>query len=655
MGKKRVCHSIKKVIKRCDFLSSTISFTINNEHRYHSFIGGLLFIIFTIIALLYSIYCAWGFLTRKNIDFIYARKIVQYGPSINLREVSFNFGFGLKKFGNGAIYTYPNKDYFTYSVEFIDWIGDDDGNIYKTNVPIKSCEKTDFYNIVDSIFESNNVHSLYCPIIDEDLNYTLGGLYTDYYFRYLTLNIHLSEYGLSNLEETKNFLKENPLEMAIYFIDSSYNFKSRKQFVTKKLNYFFRPIDYFFTKYTTLYISPLEFSNDENLIIRKSSKSNYSIYDFSLDTFQYYESRSNTDSLIAQIKIQVSSKVFQFQRTYQKLPTFIAELTGFVGMLLIILLAIIRFLERQIIDNKLINHMLTFKGSKFNDIEYFINAFMLDKKNNKISTILLNRSSEPNINNNLTMHKKIPNELNLLNNDNDMNIDSKNDNLISERKKGSNIITYQKKIAGRKIIIKDEINDNINKENNPPTDDNLKNNEEETHDKINNNERLNNSLNFKNDKKLNKNSKKEIKIFPLSYSQYFIASFLFCCLKTQKKRYNAIKSAEFRIHYYMDIFNFIKKMQEIDLLKYCLFDKDQIMLFDFTSKTPFKIGNDGEEIIFREREKIMINKKNFEKDDLDDIFNSYRFIRIKDEFTFEDLKFLELVKSEVAFLSGSNL
>ena len=650
MGKKSICHSIKKVIKRCDFISSPISFTINNEYRYHSFIGGLLYIIFTIITLLYSIYCAWGFLKRKNIDFIYARKIVQSGPSINLREVSFNFGFGLKKFGNGAIYTYPNKDYFTYSVEFIDWIGDDDGNIYKTNVPIKSCEKTDFYNIVDSIFESNNVHSLYCPIIDEDLNYTLGGLYTDYYFRYLTLNIHLSEYGLSNLEETKNFLKENPLEMAIYFIDSSYNFKSRKQFVTKKLNYFFRPIDFFFTKYTTLYISPLEFSNDENLIIRKSSKVNYSIYDFSLDTFQYYQSRTNKDSLIAQIKIQVSSKVFQFQRTYQKIPAFIAELVGFIGMLLVLLLAIVRFLERQIIDNKLINHMLTFKGSKFNDIEYFINAFMLDKKNNKISTILLNRSSEPNINNNLTMHKKVPNELNLLNTDNDMKIDSQNDNIISDKQKVSNIITYQKKNAGKRIIIKDEINDNINKDNIPPTDDNLKNNEEDTHDKINNNERLNTSLNIKKDKKLNKKEKKEIHIFPLSYSQYFFASFLFCCLKTQKKRYNAIKSAKFRIHYYMDIFNFIKKMQEIDLLKYCFFDKDQIMIFDFISKTPFKIGNEGEEIFYKEREKIMVNRKNIRKDDMDEIFNSYRIIRIKDRFNFEDVKLLNVVKSEVEFL-----
>ena len=50
----------------------------------------------------------------------------------------------------------------------------------------------------------------------------------------------------------------------------------------------------------------------------------------------------------------------------------------------------------------------------------------------------------------------------------------------------------------------------------------------------------------------------------------------------------------------------------------------------------------------------MINKKNFQKNDLDDIFNSYRIIRIKDELSFEDLKLLELVRSEVAFLGGSN-
>jgi hypothetical protein len=290
--------------------------------------------------------------------------------------------------------------------------------------------------------------------------------------------------------------------------------------------------------------------------------------------------------------------------------------------------------------------MLNFKGSKFNDVEYFINSFNFDKKYNKISSIL---SNERIIKNNLSMHKKVSNELNL-ESENDIKLNSSvNNNNNYHKKTISSIIKYNKN-PGRKIIIKDDIKDNLNQENNPQTEETLKNNnEEETHDKINN-DKLNSSENLnKNMKKLNQ-KEENIKLFPLSYSEYFIASICFCCTNVQKKRKNATKSAEFRIHYFMDIFNFIKKMQEIDLLKYCLFDKDQIMLFDFTSKTPFKIGNDGQEIIFRDREKIMINKKNFEKDDLDDIFNSYRIIRIKDELSYEDIKLMELVKSEVEFL-----
>jgi hypothetical protein len=596
------------------------------------------------IAIVYSIYCAYGFLTRKNIDFIYARKVLETGSTINLKEVSFNLGFGLQTFGTGEDYIFPNEDYFNYNMEFIDWIGED--TFIKKKVDLKPCEKEDFNNMVNYFFENNGVQNLLCPIVDDSLNYTISGLYTDYYFRYISINYYLSDYALNHLEETKNFLNENPLEMSLYFIDTSYDFKSRKNFVSTKLNFFFRPIDLNFEKYTTIYISHLDFSNDENLIIRKVTKKSNSIYDLSIDSFKYIENRNSEKNLIGQFKIQASSKVYQLQRNYQKLPAFIAELAGFIGILLLILLFLIRFLERQIIDNKLINHMLNFKGSKFNDVEYFINSFNFDKKYNKISSIL---SNERIIKNNLSMHKKVSNELNL-ESENDIKLNSSvNNNNNYHKKTISSIIKYNKN-PGRKIIIKDDIKDNLNQENNPQTEETLKNNnEEETHDKINN-DKLNSSENLnKNMKKLNQ-KEKNIKLFPLSYSEYFIASICFCCTNVQKKRKNATKSAEFRIHYFMDIFNFIKKMQEIDLLKYCLFDKDQIMLFDFTSKTPFKIGNDGQEIIFRDREKIMINKKNFEKDDLDDIFNSYRIIRIKDELSYEDIKLMELVKSEVEFL-----
>ena len=667
-------HCVKKFIKRLDFLGSAITFTINNEYRYHSFIGGILFIISLLISLLYIFYCSWEFFRRNNVEFIYSTKIVSNDPLIDLKNINFSFAFGLQKFGNGGIYKFPNKDYFTYSMELIDWIGDNEGEFFDTKINLKTCEKEDFGNMVDYVFYSNDLNTMLCPILTNDINFTLNGLYTDFYFRFLRLNLSLSEYALNNIEETKKFLNENPLEMSIYFMDTSFDYKNKTQFISKNLNYIFKPIDFNYIKYTRIYISSLEYSTDENLIIRKPEKKINSVFDMSSDSFKYISSRAlNSDRLIGQFIIQSSSKIYQLQRNYQKLPEFIAEIAGFIGILLLFIFTLVGKFERQIIDNKLMNHMLAFKGSKYNDISYFINLFMLDKKNNKITSILQNRESIPVVKNKLGTQKTV--SKNLIDDDKfddeDKEIEIKSENekelnlsseikkkrsfyegnkqnnyFIKEKRSKSNLINIikQKPGYGRSITIK-KGNNNLNIE------DSSKKIGEDTNDIINDINQIHiydNNLINENSNKLEKNE--EIKIFPLSYSEYFFASVLFCCSKTQKRRKNAIKSAEFRIHYYMDIYNFIKKMQEVDLLKYCFFDKDQIMLFDFISKTPFKIGNDGEEIKYKEREKIMINRKNLRKDDMDDIFNSYRYIRIKDTFNFEDLKLLNVVKSEVRFL-----
>ena len=84
--------------------------------------------------------------------------------------------------------------------------------------------------------------------------------------------------------------------------------------------------------------------------------------------------------------------------------------------------------------------------------------------------------------------------------------------VIERRIVSSNVVTYQKKNSGKRIVISKEIKDNINQENIPNTIDVFKN-EEETHDKINN-EHLDSSITFKKEKK--KKNNKEI-IFPLSY------------------------------------------------------------------------------------------------------------------------------------------
>ena len=57
----------------------------------------------------------------------------------------------------------------------------------------------------------NGVGGILYPVLNESVNFTLDGLYTDYY------EVRLTEYGMNNLEEYRSFMQNNPIEMDIYF------------------------------------------------------------------------------------------------------------------------------------------------------------------------------------------------------------------------------------------------------------------------------------------------------------------------------------------------------------------------------------------------------------------------------------------------------
>ena len=82
-----------------------------------------------------------------------------------------------------------------------------------------------------------------------------------------------------------------------------------------------------------------------------------------------------------------------------------------------------------------------------------------------------------------------------------------------------------------------------------------------------------------------------------------------------------LNKAEEKIHYYFDVYIYIKKMQEDDLLVYSLLDHDQIKLFAFLSRGPLKIGQDKlniyNEFECRQSLEIQIGKKQ-----IDDLYYS---------------------------------
>ena len=733
----------RKIIKECDLFGTLITFQINNDFDYKSVVGGVSTIFFLIIALTYIFYMGIRFILRYEVNFIYSNKILDHGPFIDLENNNFKFAFGVQYVDNASSACYDTNKYFYYVLNSIVWLGE--GEKQFTTIKYKECEENDFPSDVSTQFHENELDEMYCPLLNDSINFTLDGLYTDYYYKYLRIDIKLTEYALKNLNEVRSFLEKNPIEAAIYFVDTAIDYSSRKNYLPSYINYIYKIVDLDFEKTTQILISSVQFSNDENLIISNAKTKNDSMYDNSLDTFRYIRDRIELEEKnIFKFVIKASSRIIQLSRSYQKLPSFIADVSGILEEFLALLFLFVNLIERKAVDKKLIQRMLKFNGSKYYNIKYMNEIFTIDNFDNNIKNLINKQnltimrdgtgnivSPRKSVMNLLVQRKNIPfvrnrlsknsikgllninnNELKNNNNLNDIeSIQSKE----SESNKTNNLIKNELNnniLDSERIKINNSINDknflNLTDDNNDENNiinsiSSYNSNDKDFHIKnknnffpkinayiYNNKNKLKKKINLDNKNKLdnlkitednnnglkkeknklnselnisdnltNKNIKKKLLLVnnkddenlgKLTTLDYLIASYCNCCSKKQKRRNYLLKKCEGKIHYYLDIYTYIKKMQEIDLLKYCLFDQNQLKLFKYLSTPPVKLSekNIG---IYQEFEEQQINYSKIEKQKIDDLYNTYKEMAKKKDITFEDIKLMRLVNAELDYLN----
>lgn len=82
-----------------------------------------------------------------------------------------------------------------------------------------------------------------CPILNNSVNLTLDGLFTDYYYKYIELEIRLTEYGMDNFDSLKNIIQNNPIEMSVFFLDAAIHYQNRSKPLLIYINYLNKGID----------------------------------------------------------------------------------------------------------------------------------------------------------------------------------------------------------------------------------------------------------------------------------------------------------------------------------------------------------------------------------------------------------------------------
>ena len=754
------CKCIKKVIKNCDCFGTPLTFRINNDLEYKSLIGGISTILFTIVAGLYISYMSYRFLWRKDFDFIYSNKIVDSGANINLTEVKFNLAFGIQFTIDGTNAINTMKKYMDYSMTINQWNGGTD-NITYYRFDLANCNLSDFHESVNTTFHKNKLYNMYCPVKNETTNYTLDGLYTDSFFKFIEIKFTLNEYAMTHLEETEEFFYKNPIEMIVYFLDTAIDYESRTKPISLFINMINKWLDFSFVKETAIYISPVTFSNDENIIVSHGKVTHDCMYDYSQDAFKMVKRSMNMSNILGTFIIKSSSKIVQFERNYRKLPTFIADLQGIIEEILLFIFLIVNYIEIICVDKKLIQNMLKYKGSKYYDIEYLTNVFKKNRLNLNITSLIekdelniqktekivskrnsvalmldtikhkntIKKDSSKNqnynlsLNNNNNIYELYNSQINqkkqeqmalnqLINNDTERPLHeieterpnkSSNDifeikNSSSSNQSYSSIEEIPESNLGNEYSSENKSQNNSKKSSENKNSE-ISSNKSESKNSNSNSTFENNKIkkyNFSNHsytitknnnrkitnkfKKLNsqtndsfieqphkfkkKKTKKELyqtatmlndqeseEFGNLSVSEILITKIFFCCSKKIRKKKKLFDKCEERIYYYLDIFVYSKKMQEIDLLKYSLFDDDQFILFKYLSTPPIKLSekNIGLYKEFQQHQSII--RKKMDKNDVDELFEAYKKISEKEKLNFEDIKLLRLINAEIDFLN----
>ena len=664
------CKFTKQIIKSCDFFGTLITFRINNDHEYKSLLGGISSIIFFLFAILYITYMSYYFILRKNIDFIYSKKTVNDQPFLDLGKIGYRFAFGLQFVNDDTSAISNTSQYFNYSITEVQIF--DSNNIIEKPIGIELCTKSHFRNIVDRTFDLRGLSKMYCPILD-NVNFTIEGTMMDPYYKYYNLEIWLTEYALSNYNQLKNYADNYPLEMSYYFLDNAIEYDDRHNPMPYFLNYIFKGIDVIYQKNTEIILSPIEFNNDENLFINHG----HIIYGATVDDqSDSFHALSNPNSLgqaiVGKFIIKVSPIMFTLSRSYQKLPSFIADVSGILEEFLSLMLLIVNIFERQAIDNKLIKKMITFKGSKNNNVDYLLKVF---KSNNNFN---MSKIMEIINGKNMYIKKNTNGGINTRKNFN-ISIKKKNDKIyhLNLNNNYKNVINKENEIKQKKDNIKDN-NVSIKQNERDGIDIlNLKKITNINSSASNNEKRMSSSRGFVDsdnsisqniqnepmiysdktkfgititNEQIHKKKKKGENYFELGILEVLYSKLFFWTSKKQERRRDFFTKAEDKIHSFFDVFYYIQKMQEIDLLIYTLLDFDQIKLFDFLSRPPIKIEHNEFDIYneFENRQSLFTKVGKYQ---IDDLYLAYNNIRNKKEPTFEDLKLMRLVNAEIKFLS----
>jgi len=299
----------------------------------------------------------------NNVD-----NILPSPPELSLLKNNLTFGFAISFNDNSTLV--PDeilKKYLVEKVYFVRMLNSINSTTKtKKEISFKPCEKAEFYS---KYIDPDKYYSVFSNMrCLNERNFTLMGSYTDEVFQYIEYGIYLNYTTFQEEKMTfaNNFFSKNLLEVSIQYFDMSININDYKQPLTMFVNSLFDYIGVSKIKKTNLDFSQFTFNNDAQIFSNTPESETFvkliSDYPYSYDMFDRQPPSKDND-LLMKYFIRSSAQVKIINRSYDKLWTLLANITGITSDVLICIVFVNTFYNKIKFKEELVNNLLKFKDN----------------------------------------------------------------------------------------------------------------------------------------------------------------------------------------------------------------------------------------------------------------------------------------------------
>ena len=200
---------LKEIIRTLDFFGESFTFTFKDNDKHSTLLGGIICILFFIIAFLYLLYNFIPYYNKEIFSLQYYTMNLYDTDDIKLSESPMAFAFGFLDNNDKNKTKYNLSDLFDIKVTF----KEDERKILEHH----PCRKSDFHNEHNRAFDDLNIFNYEC-LSSNDLK-SPKGIFTDNLFHYYGISVE-SKYkdNETHNQIINDYLLEFDCKLQFYYI-----------------------------------------------------------------------------------------------------------------------------------------------------------------------------------------------------------------------------------------------------------------------------------------------------------------------------------------------------------------------------------------------------------------------------------------------------